>query len=159
MTRIDCNLNLRYIDGRRYLITDDFIVDTDTVGLITVPAGETTDFNSTPRALWSIMPPQDYAEAGVAHDFLYTTGVRVVVDGGTGAQRHEPITRAEADATHRELLIYRGCPRWKVEAMYWGLRVGGWRVWNTYRAQDATRLKVAAFQLARARTSGNGNQT
>lgn len=150
MTRIACNLNLQYIDGTRWLLLDDFVVETDSVGLVTVPAGETTDFNSTPRPLWPIMPPQDYAEAAVAHDMLYTTGVRVVVDEATGRHREEPVTREQADRTHRELLEYRKCPRWKVEAMYWGLRMFGWKVWNDYRAKDATRLKVAAFKLAQA---------
>jgi len=37
-----------------------------------VPAGFVTDFASTPRALWSVIPPTGrYQLAAVVHDFLY----------------------------------------------------------------------------------------
>jgi hypothetical protein len=39
---------------------------------ITVPAGFVTDFASTPRAIWAILPPTGrYQLAAVVHDFLY----------------------------------------------------------------------------------------
>ena len=44
--------------------TSDFIV--------VVPAGFVTDFASTPRAIWSVLPPTGrYQLAAVVHDFLY----------------------------------------------------------------------------------------
>lgn len=40
--------------------------------VITVPAGFVTDFASTPRAIWAILPPSGrYQLAAVVHDFLY----------------------------------------------------------------------------------------
>ena len=40
--------------------------------VITVPAGFVTDFASTPRAIWAILPPTGrYQLAAVVHDFLY----------------------------------------------------------------------------------------
>jgi hypothetical protein len=40
--------------------------------IITVPAGFVTDFASTPRAIWAILPPTGrYQLAAVVHDFLY----------------------------------------------------------------------------------------
>jgi hypothetical protein len=44
----------------------------ETVHEIVVPAGFVTDFASTPRALWSVLPPTGrYQLAAVVHDFLY----------------------------------------------------------------------------------------
>ncbi len=40
--------------------------------VITVPAGFVTDFASTPRAIWAVLPPSGrYQLAAVVHDFLY----------------------------------------------------------------------------------------
>lgn len=126
MTHIASDLDLKYIDGHTWSLLDDFRVDTDTAGMIEVPAGTVTDFNSTPLGLWNLLPPTDYGEAGVAHDHLYKTGM----------VRGEPITRALADQVHRELVTYRSAPRWKVWCYYYGLRLGGWKVWNAYRKAD-----------------------
>ena len=41
---------------------------------ILVPAGFVTDFASTPRAMWSFLPPfGTYQKAAVMHDYLYWT--------------------------------------------------------------------------------------
>ena len=40
--------------------------------VIVVPAGFVTDFASTPRAIWAVLPPAgQYQLAAVVHDFLY----------------------------------------------------------------------------------------
>ena len=40
--------------------------------VIVVPAGFVTDFASTPRAIWAVLPPVGpYQLAAVVHDFLY----------------------------------------------------------------------------------------
>src|SRR6266850_4958854 len=40
--------------------------------VIIVPAGFVTDFASTPRAIWAVLPPVgQYQLAAVVHDFLY----------------------------------------------------------------------------------------
>ena len=44
----------------------------NTTHVIVVPAGFVTDFASTPRAIWSVLPPMGrYQLAAVVHDFLY----------------------------------------------------------------------------------------
>jgi hypothetical protein len=44
----------------------------NTAHVIIVPAGFVTDFASTPRAIWSVLPPMGrYQLAAVVHDFLY----------------------------------------------------------------------------------------
>lgn len=129
MTRVICDLNLRYIDGRNWLITSPFSCESEEAGVITVEAGETTDFNSIPVPLWNILPPDDYGEAAALHDHLYRTGLL----------RGQPVDRGTADRVHREFVKFRKAPGWKVVAMYAGLRAFGWKTWNAYRAKDAAR--------------------
>lgn len=53
-----------------------------------VPAGFETDFASSPRWLWSVVPPLgSYSKAAVLHDFLYV---------------HHQVTRKEADRMLRD---------------------------------------------------------
>jgi Protein of unknown function (DUF1353) len=60
-------------DGQDSVLTQNLqyrVLQTNFV--IVVPAGFVTDFASTPRALWSVIPPTGrYQLAAVVHDFLY----------------------------------------------------------------------------------------
>jgi hypothetical protein len=108
----------RFSLGRPFIVYADAIAD-----WITVPAGFVTDLNSTPRGLWNLLPPWDYPEAAVAHDYLYQHG----------ASNTRSIERGEADRVHRELLQWAEAPAWKIRLYYIGLRAGGWAVWRRYR--------------------------
>lgn len=116
-------------DTNRWQLAEDFTVLTDTLGIITVPAGEITDFNSIPRLLWNIFAPTDYPEAALPHDHLYREGM---LNG-------KPVERGDADKVHREMLIWAGAPSWKVAAYYRALRIGGWYAWRQSRKNDALR--------------------
>ena len=79
---------------------------------IEVPAGFVTDFASTPRWLWWLVPPYGtYAWPSVIHDWLYFTDT-----GGT---------RREADEAFREAMQDAGVPRWQRWLLYVGVRIGG----------------------------------
>jgi len=94
--------------------------------LITVPQGFATDMASIPRGLWNVLPPVgSYDRPAVVHDFLYQHG-----DGS--------VSRAEADAVFREAMEVVGVGWWARQTIYWGVRLGGWRPWNRYRAQEKT---------------------
>ena len=60
-------------DGQDSVLTQDLQYRVlQTTFVIVVPAGFVTDFASTPRALWSVIPPTGrYQLAAVVHDFLY----------------------------------------------------------------------------------------
>lgn len=122
--RILRGLRAEYRAGRRYELMAPFIYESAIagVGTIVVPAQFVTNFHSTPRFLWPIFPPDDWAESATAHDWLYFAGL---------------VTRAQADAVHRELLLLLGAPRWRANVMYAGLRVGGARAWSKYRRAEA----------------------
>jgi hypothetical protein len=128
MTRTLTPLDLRYIDGDTWLLIAPFAADSSVLGgVIVVEAHTTTDFNSVPRVLQNILPPTEYGESGVLHDALYRRG----------QWNGQPVTRAIADQVHREFLIWKQAPAWKVHAMYAGLRAFGWLTWNRYRQAAA----------------------
>ena len=62
-----------FADGQHSLLNTDLRYQVgDTQFVIVVPAGFVTDFASTPRAIWAVLPPADqYQLAAVVHDFLY----------------------------------------------------------------------------------------
>jgi len=100
---------------------------------IYVPPRFLTDFHSVPRGLWNILPPHENPEAGVIHDWLYKTN---------------GVTRKEADQVYVEVLELLNkwhpgkAPAWKRKAMYWGVRMGGWKPWNAYRKKDEKRCQI-----------------
>jgi hypothetical protein len=105
-------------DGRHYRLTSPLIVTGPNYKFI-IPAGFVTDFASVPRALWSIFPPHGkYSPAAVLHDYLY---------------RFSKLSRKRCDDIFLECMTALGVPYFKRYAMYWGLRVGGWAAWNSYR--------------------------
>lgn len=86
---------------------------------ITAPTGFKTDLASIPRGLWNILPPVGkYDAAAVIHDYLY---------------QRNGVTRAQADAILFEGMTCLRVSRWQRWAIYLGVRVGGWVVWNNYR--------------------------
>lgn len=59
--------------GRKFRLVESFSYyrKDDISNIITIPKGFITDFATTPRILWSVLPPFGrYAKACVLHDFL-----------------------------------------------------------------------------------------
>ena len=107
--------------GRVLTLTAPFrFVDGDLT--VTVPEAFTTDFNSVPRPLWVWFPPWEEPEAGLIHDFLYR-----VPDGRS---------RRDVDAIHRRILHLKGMRKSKRLLIWTGIRAGGWKTWNRYRAEE-----------------------
>lgn len=87
-----------------------------------VPEGTKTDGASIPRALWGVCghpleAPRVYA--AIVHDWLYGGG------GPVG------MTRAEADAVYRDLLVAYGWGRWRAWIEWTALRVCGASHWTS----------------------------
>ena len=92
------------------------------INKITVPIGFKTDLASIPRFFWRVLPPVGkYDAAAVVHDYLY---------------QNNGVTRLVADDVLREAMGVLGVPTWQVGVIYAGVRVGGWKPWNDYRAKD-----------------------
>jgi hypothetical protein len=128
----DDKVVVEYIDGHSWRLVENFTwFESDLGGpdgtMIDVPAGFVTDFASIPRVLWNLLPPSFYAKPAILHDYLYFKGkVGDLV-----------VTRAEADKVFRDALKETGVSKTKRWTMWLGVRVGGWRAWNIYRAVDS----------------------
>lgn len=92
------------------------------VGKITVPAGTKTDLASIPRFFWRVLPPiGKYDLAAVLHDYLY---------------QRNGVSRQVADSVLLEAMEVCSVNRFQRWVIYSGVRVGGWKPWNRYRAKE-----------------------
>ena len=74
----------------------------------TIPAGYRTNFASTPRAVWRVIPPDGtHRNAAILHDWLYDSGV---------------CSRWLADALFFEAMRERGVPLWRAAVMWLAVR-------------------------------------
>ena len=121
-------LRVEYIDGRTWLLVEDFVYldvvegELDEAGprtrvnRITVPAGFSTDFASIPRFFWRVLPPTgEYGKAAVIHDFLYTFG----------ADNHGPVSKAYADGVFLRAMEDLGVGAVRRQLMYRAVRLFG----------------------------------
>jgi hypothetical protein len=95
--------------NRLWITEAPFVVESDLVGVLEIPAGFMFDGNSLPRAMWWLSLPTDYMETGCVHDFLYRYGK----------------DRKLADQVYKEFLAYQGGGRVRTTARYWALRLFG----------------------------------
>lgn len=108
--------------GRDEWILDRLLAyDSDTAGLIEVPAGFKTDFASIPRIFHRLLPQNgEYDAPAIIHDYLYATGI---------------FPKAKADLIFLEAMKALGVAWWKREAMYQAVNAFGWFAWNAHRAK------------------------
>lgn len=109
-------------NGRYLKLTEPFAFE-DGDFRIEVPAFFVTDFNSVPRPLWVWFPPWECPEAAIVHDWLY--------------RYPEQRKRKACDQIHRRIMEIKGERTSKRNAVYLGIRAGGWRTWNKYRNEQA----------------------
>jgi hypothetical protein len=114
MSSFTTPLELEYIDGRKWKVTQDFAYWlTDNVACtIVVPAGFVTDFASIPRLFWDVLPPTGkYGKAAVIHDYLYVMGGKLPGFAYT-------FTKADADKIFYDAMIALGVPHVIAVIMY-----------------------------------------
>ena len=88
----------------------------DTNHVIVVPAGFVTDFASTPRAIWSVLPPTGrHQMAAIVHDFLYWD---------------QRCTREEADALLRVAMAESLVSPFKRDIIWRAVRDFGEAAWT-----------------------------
>ncbi len=87
---------------------------------LTVPEGFISNGNSTPKILWSIIPPLagEYGEAGIVHDYLYS-----IASG-------DEYNRRDSDMIHFSIGRYRGANLIKARLIYRSLRIFGESRWK-----------------------------
>ena len=100
---------------KTWKLVQDFKVKVNKQTII-VPKGKITDLASTPKILWSILPPFGrYTQASVVHDYLY--GVKT-------------LSRAETDKIFYDLMLRYKTHKWKAKLMYYAVRCFGWLAWR-----------------------------
>lgn len=104
-------------DGLNYQIHETFEYYTNLINqkkiIIPVEKGFITDFASTPRGLWWLLPPTGkYGKASVIHDYLYKNEV-------------QGVTKDIADKIFLEAMEVLKVPKWKRQIMYQAVKVFG----------------------------------
>lgn len=102
-------LELEYIDGKNWRVIAAFDYESGVLGeIVMVPAGFVTDFASTPRALWWLLPPTGpWGKPSVIHDLLYRTKGLA--------------TKDQADLVFLEAMTAIGVGQWTREIMFIGV--------------------------------------
>lgn len=147
MKFLDEELDLAYIDGRKWRVKSDFsyaVGAPDGATVIHIGKGFVTDFASVPRLLWPILPPTGrYGKAVLLHDCCYQTGKigdliisrkyadDVLAESARVLAAQQMLTYG---ARHTE--FWDWCAR---TVLYVGVRIGGWRAWGQYRRAQAAR--------------------
>jgi hypothetical protein len=102
---------------RRWRLLAPLICDADDGCAYIVPPGFVTDFASTPRLLWWLIPPFGrHSAASALHDWLYAA------DRG--------VTRRRADGLFREAMVALEVAAWKRNLMYVFVRIAGAGRWK-----------------------------
>lgn len=117
--------------GKRVRLLEPFTYQDAKKGIvINIPAGFESDYNTVPRGLWNLFPPWEYPEAAIIHDWLYKhpQGFYKAPDLTTVS-----LSRLECDNIHRRILELLGANWTTRQAMWAGIRAGGFVSWSRYR--------------------------
>ena len=114
--------------GRLWITDAPFVVESDIMGVIQIPAGFVFDGNSLPRVVWVESLPTDFLESGCVHDWLY---------------KHNS-NRKENDQVYREMLKVQGVGKFRRNFRYWVLRLAGGRAFK----QDQAATLAASRKVA-----------
>lgn len=95
--------------------------------IITVPKGFTFDGESIPNFLHGIVPPFGQSKRGACvHDYLYRFHGYKDTEG-----KFHSVSRTQADAVYKELVLAKGLPSWRANIRWGVLRLVGWVAWST----------------------------
>jgi hypothetical protein len=104
-------LRVETSDGRYCTLLEDLVFTAANGEVIVAPAGTTTDGASTPKEIWSLIPPfGSYWLAAVLHDFLYRISKR---------------PKHECDGLLLEAMVSLGVEKVLRDAIYQGVALGG----------------------------------
>lgn len=121
--------SMRPYGDEEWILCEPLIYCTSEDDVICAPVGFIHNLASIPQAFQWLLPVNDrHKLAAVLHDYLYTV---------------QPVSRARADALFLEAMESLGVSWWKRNAMYAGVRAGGWVAWD--RNAEQLNARRAAF--------------
>ncbi len=117
------DLDLRYLDGRRWLLLNEFSFTHQGV-CYCVPSGFVTDFASTPRFFWRLFPPTGkYGKAAVIHDYLYRIGAV------------PRVTKAQADGVFFYAMVASRCDKTTASILFLAVHFFGGKSYHRKRVR------------------------
>lgn len=131
---IKSTVSASLIPPDRWVLTEPVIYtdDTNSNRSIVARPGFYTDFLSIPAPLRPFFSRTGKSAAGgVIHDALYSG--KAFLSVSMRLQYPSGLNRKQADQLLRKTAIELGESKAKANALYWGVRIGGWLVWNKYR--------------------------
>ena len=115
----------RIINGtswNRYVLEQEIKVKLSNNDIITIPKGFKYDLSSSPRFLWSILPPDgDFAIGALIHDYLYENKLYTRKFNDLEMLRWSIVMNGTRKISLRNIDNY---------TRYYGVRLFGWFVWN-----------------------------
>lgn len=132
------DLDVRHIESEKWRLLDFFnilIVEKNREIIVSIPPQFTTDFCSVPRLPFAYLLFGGIAQhAGVLHDALYSAMPDIIVREITDLTDID-YSRAWADRIFLAALKQIGISLLHRQAMYWAVRMRGWRYFKK-RPQD-----------------------
>lgn len=130
------DLVTRWLPGTgRWVLTESFEFHSgeyDSGLFVRCEEGMSTDLASIPFAVrWLIPRVGRDAQGAVLHDRGYQDGSMLV--RVKGVEKSVPVSRGMVDSLYYQAMLALGVNAFRREAIYRGLQVGGWVVWNKYR--------------------------
>jgi hypothetical protein len=120
------------------LMTDYEFLDEitfDTPVLIRIPAGFHYDGASVPHLVRSVLDNDDLKGVGpLLHDALYRYGGDLPV-GWLRPEERRFYTRREVDYLFKWVLEQDAVDEWRENFAWLGVRLGGWRAWDSRKKQ------------------------
>ena len=116
-------------DGRRKRVHTKFTYQHGSWTIV-VPAGFVSDGASIPRIFWSIIggPWGRYGKAAVLHDWLYFEQEYSFINDRILVRQF--VSRKLADTIFMEAMMQLEVAAWRIELMYWAVRLCGWLAWR-----------------------------
>ncbi len=115
----------RIINGNkwnRYVLENDITIKLSNNDIITIPKGFKYDLSSSPRFLWSILPPDgDFAIGALIHDYLYVNKLYNRKFNDLEMLKWSKVMNGTRKISLRNIDNY---------TRYYGVRLFGWFVWN-----------------------------
>lgn len=124
MNNFTSELIVKSITPTKWQLTGDFFYyfnESDKEKGILIPRNFITDFASSPRLLWSLVPPTGrYTKAAVLHDYLYSKDEELELN----------ISRKQADKIFLNAMQVLGVKKWRAYAMYFAVRIFGFKAYK-----------------------------
>jgi len=115
------SLKVQTSDGHNFVLLEPFTYTSSAGFVITVPAGATSDGASTPREIWTFVPPfGTYWMAAFLHDWLY---------------RDTHLPKDQCDDLLDDAMECLGVDSEERRTIYWGVKLGGQSSFDEDRAE------------------------